>query len=94
MNNKLYVGGINYDTTDKGLADAFSEAGTVEEAKIIVDKMTGRSKGFGFVTMASPEEAQAAIEMWNGKELDGRTIKVDEARPMRPRNDQDEGGNF
>ena len=87
MAKKLYVGGISYSTTEDGLRTAFSQAGTVESATIILDKMTGRSKGFGFVEMSSDEEAQAAISMWNGKELDGRTLTVNEARPMtdRPR---------
>ncbi len=82
---KLYVGGIAYATTDKGLQDAFSKAGEVASAVIITDKMTGRSKGFGFVEMATEEGAQAAIEMWNGKELDGRKLTVNEARPREER---------
>jgi RNA recognition motif-containing protein len=82
---KLYVGGIPYTTTDTELAEEFGKAGTVESATVISDRMTGRSKGFGFVEMATPEEAQAAIEMWNGKEMGGRTILVDVARPMKER---------
>ena len=82
---KLYVGGISYSTNDSGLKDAFAQAGTVVSATIIMDKMTGRSKGFGFVEMSSDAEAQAAIDMWNGKELDGRKLTVNEARPMEPR---------
>ncbi|MFH1392524.1 MAG: RNA-binding protein [bacterium] len=85
MNKKLYVGSLSYNTTEDALKDAFSQAGTVESAAIITDKMSGRSKGFGFVEMASDEEAQAAIDMWNGKELDGRAIVVNEARPMTER---------
>ena len=85
MNKKLYIGGLSYDTTEDGLKDAFSKAGTVESATIIIDKVSGRSKGFGFVEMASEEEAQKAIEMLNGKELDGRTLTVNEARPMEAR---------
>lgn len=85
MAKKLYVGGLSYDTTEATLKDAFSQAGTVESATIIMDKMTNRSKGFGFVEMSSDEEAQKAIETLNGKELDGRTITVNEARPMEPR---------
>lgn len=85
MAKKLYVGGLSYDTTQEGLKDAFSQAGTVESATIITDKFSGRSKGFGFVEMATEEEAQAAISMWDGKELDGRQIKVNEARPMEER---------
>ncbi len=83
MEKKLYVGSLSYDTKEDGLRDLFSEAGTVESAAVIVDKISGRSKGFGFVEMSSAEEAQKAIEMFNGKELDGRTIIVDEARPMK-----------
>jgi len=85
MAKKLYVGGLSYDTTQEGLKDAFSQAGTVESASVITDKFSGRSKGFGFVEMATEEEAQAAISMWDGKELDGRQIKVNEARPMEER---------
>lgn len=82
---KLYVGGIAYATTEKGLSDAFSKAGEVASAAIIMDKMTGRSKGFGFVEMASADGARSAIEMWNGKELDGRKLTVNEARPREER---------
>jgi len=95
MAKKLYVGGLSYDTTEDSLKDAFAKAGTVESAVIITDKMSGRSKGFGFVEMSSDEEAQKAMEMWNGKELDGRTLTVNEARPMEerpPRRDFNRGG--
>lgn len=95
MAKKLYVGGLSYDTTEDGLKDAFAKAGTVDSATIITDKMSGRSKGFGFVEMSSDEEATKAIEMWNGKELDGRTLTVNEARPMEerpPRRDFNRGG--
>jgi cold-inducible RNA-binding protein len=94
MAKKLYVGGLSYDTTENGLRDAFAQAGTVESAAIIMDRMSGRSKGFGFVEMSTEEEAQKAIEMWNGKELDGRTLTVNEARPMeqRPRSGGFGGG--
>ncbi len=85
MAKKLYVGGLSYDTTDATLKDTFSAAGTVESATIIMDKMTNRSKGFGFVEMSSDEAAQKAIEMFNGKDLDGRNITVNEARPMESR---------
>ena len=85
MAKKLYVGGLSYDTTEATLKETFAQAGTVESATIIIDKMTNRSKGFGFVEMSSDEEAAKAIEMFNGKELDGRTITVNEARPMEPR---------
>jgi len=94
MAKKLYVGSLSYDTTEDSLKEAFAKAGTVESAVIITDKMSGRSKGFGFVEMSSEEEAKKAIEMWNGKELDGRTLTVNEARPMedRPQRSFDRGG--
>lgn len=85
MAAKLFVGSLSYNVTDQMLADAFAQAGTVVSAKVIMDRMTGRSKGFGFVEMSSDEEAKKAMEMWNGKELDGRTLIVNEARPMVPR---------
>lgn len=85
MAKKLYIGGVSYSTTDEGLKDAFSQAGTVVSATIIMDRMTGRSKGFGFVEMNTEEEAQEAINMFNGKELDGRSITVNEARPQEAR---------
>ncbi|OGZ33302.1 MAG: RNA-binding protein [Candidatus Portnoybacteria bacterium RBG_13_41_18] len=95
MAKKLYVGGLPYSTTEDALKDAFSQAGTVETATIITDKMSGRSKGFGFVEMATDEEATKAIEMWNGKEFEGRNLTVNEARPMEarpPRRDFNRGG--
>jgi RNA recognition motif-containing protein len=85
MAKRLYVGGLAYATTENELQEAFSKAGTVESAKIIVDKFSGRSKGFGFVEMTSEADAKKAIEMWNGKELGGRTLVVNEARPLEPR---------
>jgi RNA recognition motif-containing protein len=85
MAKKLYVGGLSYDTTEATLKDTFAQAGTVETAVVIIDKMTNRSKGFGFVEMSTDEEAAKAIELFDGKELDGRTIKVNEAKPMEPR---------
>lgn len=95
MAKKLYVGGLPYSTTQDELQNAFSQAGTVSSATVIVDKMTGRSKGFGFIEMSSDEEASKAIEMWNGKELGGRTLTVNEARPLEPRAPRGEGrGNF
>ncbi len=87
MGKKLYVGNLSYSTNDGSLKDAFSACGTVESATIIMDKMSGRSKGFGFVEMSSDEEAQTAIAEMNGKEVDGRPIRVSEARApeARPR---------
>lgn len=85
MANKLYVGGVSYSSTEDGLRDFFAQAGNVVSAKIIMDKMTGRSKGFAFVEMGTDEEAQTAMDMLNGKELDGRSLRVSEARPMEER---------
>lgn len=85
MAKKLYVGGLSENTTGDSLKELFSQAGTVESATVITDKMTGVSRGFGFVEMSSDEEAEKAIEMFNGKELDGRTVTVNEARPMESR---------
>lgn len=85
MATKLYVGGVSYGTTEDSLQAAFAQAGSVVSAKIIIDKMTGRSRGFAFVEMASEADAQKAITLWNGKELDGRTLTVNEARPMEER---------
>lgn len=85
MGKKLYVGGINYDTSEEQLGEIFSEAGTVESVAIIIDRMTGRSRGFGFVEMTTDEEAQKAIETFNGKEVEGRTLTVNEARPREDR---------
>ena len=92
MAKKLYVGGLPYATTQQALQDAFSQAGTVVSATIITDKMTGRSKGFGFVEMSTDEEAQKAIEMFNGQPFEGRNLTVNEARPMEPRPPR--GGGF
>jgi len=83
MEKKLYVGSLSYDTTEDNLKDLFSKAGTVDSVAIIIDKFSGRSKGFGFVEMSSEEEAKKAIEMFNGKELDGRNIIVNEAKPRK-----------
>ncbi|TRZ64991.1 MAG: RNA-binding protein, partial [Spirochaetia bacterium] len=74
MAKKLFIGGLSFDSREDSLREAFSKAGAVDSAIIIMDKMTGRSKGFGFVEMSNDDEAQKAIEMWNGKELDGRTV--------------------
>lgn len=85
MSTKLFVGSLAWATTDDSLQQFFSQAGTVVSAKVITDRMSGRSKGFGFVEMSTEEEAKAAIEMLNGQELDGRAIIVNEARPQEPR---------
>jgi RNA recognition motif-containing protein len=85
MLKKLYVGGLPYATTEEALRELFSEAGTVESANIITDKMSGRSKGFGFVEMSTEEEAQNAISKFNGVDFEGRRISVMEARPKEDR---------
>ena len=80
---KLYVGGLPYSTTDMQLNEIFSAHGTVESAQVIIDKFTGRSRGFGFVEMKSSEDAQRALDALNETQLEGRTITVNEARPQR-----------
>ncbi len=85
MATKLYVGSLSYSTNDDQLKQHFSQAGNVVSASVIIDKMSGRSKGFGFVEMSTDEEAQKAVEMFNGQDFDGRNIVVNEARPMQPR---------
>jgi cold-inducible RNA-binding protein len=89
MTTKLYVGGIPYSSTEAGLGDLFSKAGTVVSTSIIIDRMTGRSKGFGFVEMSNDEEAQKAIEMYNGQDFEGRKLTVNVARPLEPRAPRD-----
>ncbi len=78
---KLFVGGLSFDTTDDGLRTYYEQAGTVESASVVTDRYSGRSRGFGFVEMATSAEGRKAIEEFNGKMLDGRTLNVDEARP-------------
>ncbi len=86
MNSKkLYVGGLPYSISDRQLEELFSAHGTVESARVITDRMTGRSKGFGFVEMSSQSEAEEAIEKLNQTDLEGRSIMVNEARPREPR---------
>lgn len=85
MNKRLYVGGLSYDTTDDGLNELFSTAGTVLSAEVIKDRYSGRSKGFGFVEMESEEEAEKAVAQFNGTTLDGREVTVAEAKPRRER---------
>jgi RNA recognition motif-containing protein len=92
MNNKLYVGGLPYSVTDGQLQEIFSAHGTVESARVISDKFTGQSRGFGFVEMSSGSEAQAAIAGLNGTQLEGRTLAVNEAKPQA-RRDNDGGRN-
>jgi RNA recognition motif-containing protein len=85
MANKLFVGSLSWGVNDDQLADFFAAAGTVTSAKVITDRDSGRSKGFGFVEMSSDEEAKKAIDELNGKELDGRAVNVSEARPREER---------
>lgn len=92
MGKKLYVGNLPFSTTEQFLTDTFAQHGTVESARLIVDRDSGRSKGFGFVEMSTDEEAQAAIQGLNNSQVDGRAITVNEARPMAPR--EGGGGGF
>lgn len=85
MSTKLFVGSLPYSTKDDELSELFAQAGTVVSAQVIMDKFTGRSKGFGFVEMSTPEEAQEAIAKFNGYQLGGRGLTVAEARPKQPR---------
>src|SRR5690242_676916 len=91
MATKLYVGNLSFQTTSDELRDHFAQIGSVESASVVEDRMTGRSRGFGFVEMATPEEAAAAIEQLNGKEFNGRNLTVNEARP---RIDRGSGGGY
>ena len=85
MENKLFIGNLSWGLKDEDLNEAFGQAGTFLSATIMTDRATGRSRGFGFVEMETAEEAQAAIEMWHGKELDGRELNVNVARPREER---------
>ncbi len=91
MDKKLYVGNLSYNVDDRQLEEAFAAAGSVASAKVITDRETGRSRGFGFVEMANEEDHQKALDTMNGQEIDGRPLKVNEARPMndRPRRNFD-----
>jgi RNA recognition motif-containing protein len=90
--NKLYVGGLPYEITDDRLQEIFSAHGTVESSRVITDRETGRSRGFGFVEMSSQEEAQQAIDKLNGTDLEGRSLTVNEAKPKEPRSGGGGGG--
>jgi len=85
MSSKLFVGNLSFNTTENDLQDAFAAFGTVTEANLMMDRMTNRPRGFGFVTMSSPEEAQKAIEGLNGKDMDGRALTVNVAKPREER---------
>lgn len=92
MNNKLFVGNLSFNTTENDLQDAFAAHGTVVEANLMMDRMTNRSRGFGFVTMATAEEAEKAIEALNGRDMDGRALTVNVARPREERPSGGGGG--
>ncbi len=92
MGKKLYVGNLPYSATDQVLSDTFAQCGTVTSAKIIMDRDTGRSKGFGFVEMSSDSEAAEVINKFNGADYDGRAMTINEARPMAPREGRSGGG--
>ena len=92
MAKKLFVGNLPYTADENALKDLFSQAGTVVSSAVIMDKMTGRSKGFGFVEMSTDDEATSAINSLNGKDMDGRAITVNEARPMTERPPRQNGG--
>jgi RNA recognition motif-containing protein len=92
MSNKLFVGNLSFNTTENDLQDAFAAHGTVVEANLMMDRMSGKPRGFGFVTMSSPEEAQKAIEALNGKDLGGRALTVNVARPREERSGGGGGG--
>jgi len=85
MGSKIYVGGLPYAATEQQLSDLFAQHGAVESARVITDKFTGQSRGFGFVEMTTGEDAQKAIAALNGTQMDGRTLTVNEAKPMEPR---------
>ena len=94
MSTKLFVGNLSFQTTENDLQDAFAAHGTVVEANLMMDRMSGRPRGFGFVTMSSPEEAQKAIEALNGKEVGGRALTVNVARPREERPAGGGGGGY
>lgn len=92
MNNKLFVGNLSFNTTENDLQDAFAAHGSVVEVNLMMDRVSGRPRGFGFVTMSSPEEAQKAIDAMHGKQLDGRPLTVNIARPREERPSGGGGG--
>ncbi len=92
MSKRLFVGGLSWDTDDHGLREAFSRFGTVEDSKVITDRETGRSRGFGFVTFSNEDDGRQAIEQMNGQELDGRSLTVNEAQERQQRGGGGGGG--
>lgn len=94
MGRKLFVGNLPFSVTDESLQQLFAEAGTVESAQVIMDKFSGRSKGFGFVEMSTDDEAAKAVSQLNGREVEGRALTVNEARPQTPRTGGGGGGGY
>jgi RNA recognition motif-containing protein len=92
MGSKIYVGGLPYSATESQLQDLFAPHGTVESTRVVTDKYTGQSRGFGFVEMSTAQEANAAIAALNATQLDGRTLTVNEAKPQEPRSNGGRGG--
>jgi len=92
LSNKLYVGGLSYNTTEGSLENLFAQAGAIDSVRIIIDRETGRAKGFGFVEMSDAEGAARAISMFNGTDFEGRNITVNEARPQTERPQRSSGG--
>jgi RNA recognition motif-containing protein len=94
MAQKLFIGGLSFSTSNERLREVFAQAGSVESASVVTDRETGRSRGFGFVEMATAEEADAAVKKFNGQELDGRTLKVELAKPAGSGGGSRGGGGF
>ncbi|MGH9928925.1 MAG: RNA recognition motif domain-containing protein [Pyrinomonadaceae bacterium] len=94
MSMKLYVGNLSFQTSSEDLQELFAQAGTVESASVVEDRETGRSRGFGFVEMSSKEEGEAAIAQYNGKEVNGRNLNVNEAKPREDRGGRGGGGGY
>ncbi len=94
MSKKLYVGNLPFSATEDSLKQMFAQFGTVESVSVITDRYTGQSKGFGFIELANKSEADAAIDKMNGSEMDGRTLKVSEAKPQAPRDRPGQGRGF
>ena len=92
MSKKLYVGNLSYSITDQSLTDTFSQCGTVQSARVIMDRDSGRSKGFAFVEMSTDSEAASSIDRFNGTQLEGRAMNVSEAKPQAPRDGGSRGG--
>lgn len=92
MNNKLYVGNLSYDTTESTLRELFSKSGNIRSVNVIMDRMTNQPRGFAFVEMETPAEALKAIQMYDGQDVDGRSLKVNEAKPMENRSGSGSNG--